>query len=286
MPDFPIVDAHVHLWDPARQRIPWLAGEPALNRPFGPAEFRAQTEGVAIEAFVYVEIDVAPAYALAEVREAEAHAAADPRLRGIVASAPVEDGAHVRPLLEALVATGPRVKGIRRLLQGESDPEFCLRSGFVAGVALLAEFGLSFDLCVRHHQLPAVVELVGRLPEVDFVLDHIGKPDIAGGGLDPWRERIAALAARPNVACKVSGLVTEADHAAWTAADLAPYVAHVLTTFGEDRVLFGSDWPVATLATAYRRWVETLDGLTADLPAAAKRKLWVENARRFYRLDA
>jgi L-fuconolactonase len=174
---------------------------------------------------------------------------------------------------------------VRRLLQGERDPAFCLQPGFIRGVELLPDFGFSFDICVKHHQLPAVVELVRRCPGTRFVLDHVGKPDIAAGLLDPWRESIAALAALPNVDCKVSGMVTEADPAAWSAADLAPYVAHVLAAFGEDRVLFASDWPVVTLAATYRRWVETLDGLTAGLAEMARRKLWAENARRVYRLD-
>lgn len=286
MPDFPIVDSHVHLWDPERYEIPWLGGEPTLDRRFGPDEYRAQTRGIDVEAFVYVEVDIAKEYAFLEVRRAEAYAAEEPRLRGIVASAPLEYGERVRPFLEALVGVGPRVKGVRRLLQGEADPAFCLRPGFVRGVELLAEFGLSFDACVYHHQMPAVVELARRAPAVPFVLDHVGKPDIRHGLLDPWRDHIAQLAALPNAVCKVSGLVTEADHAAWTADDLAPYVGHVLATFGEDRVLFGSDWPVATLASTYPRWVETLDGLTAELPDAARRKLWADNARRVYRLDA
>ncbi len=284
MPDFPIIDSHVHLWDPDRQRVPWLDGEPAINRRFGLADYEAQTDGVAIEAFVYVEIDIAKPYGLLEARQAAAAAQDDPRLRGIVAFAPVEDGERVRPYIEALTEVGPLVKGVRRLLQGEADPEFCLRPGFVRGVELLGEVGLSFDLCVRQGQLPAVTELVRRVPQVSFVLDHVGKPPIAAGVLDPWREEIDALAAVPNVACKVSGLVTEADRAGWTAADLAPYVGHVLAAFGEDRVLYGSDWPVATLASPYPRWVETLDALTADLSPDAKRKLWAENARRLYRL--
>jgi L-fuconolactonase len=285
VPEFPIVDAHVHLWDPRRYRIPWLDDVEPLARQFGPAEYREQTSGIAVDAFVYVEVDIAKEYAFLEARQAEAYAREEPRLRGIVASAPLEYGDQVRPFLEALVEIGPRLKGVRRLLQGEPDPDFCLRPGFLRGVKLLAEFGLSFDICIRHHQLPASIELVRRNPGVAFILDHIGKPDIAGSELDPWRDRIAELAALPNVVCKVSGLVTEADHASWTPDDLAPYVAHVLQVFGEDRVVFGSDWPVATLASSYVRWVETLDALTAELTTEARRKLWADNARRFYRLE-
>jgi L-fuconolactonase len=285
MPELPIVDSHVHLWDPGRYRIPWLDDVPALDRPIGPIDYRAQTAGVDIEAFVYVEVDIAPDYRFLEARLAEAFASEDPRLRGIVASAPVEYGDQVRPFIEALVEVGPRVKGIRRLLQGEPDPAYCLRPGFVRGVELLADYRLSFDICVYHSQLAAAVELVRRLPGVSFVLDHLGKPAIKDGVLDPWREHIAALADLPNVVCKVSGAATEADHAAWTSDDVAPYVHHVLASFGEERVLFGSDWPVATLATSYRRWVDTLDGLTGDLSPASRRKLWADNARRVYRLD-
>jgi len=124
---------------------------------------------------------------------------------------------------------------------------------------------------------------VAQCPEVSFVLDHIGKPDIKGGVLDPWREQIAALAAFPNVMCKISGLVTEADHQGWTTADLLPYVDYIVKSFGENRIMFGGDWPVAFQASTYPRWVETLDALTTSLSPEGKRKLWAENARRFYR---
>jgi L-fuconolactonase len=182
------------------------------------------------------------------------------------------------------VATSPLVKGVRRLIQGEPDPEFCLRPRFVRGVQLLADYGLSFDLCITHEQLAATIGLVAQCPEIAFVLDHIGKPDIRAGLLDPWREQIAQLATYPNVSCKLSGMVTEADHANWTPDDLAPYVAHVVAQFGEERIMYGGDWPVAYQASTYPRWVATLDALTADLSPAAKRKLWAENASRFYRL--
>ncbi|HEU4324024.1 MAG TPA: amidohydrolase family protein [Roseiflexaceae bacterium] len=285
MPDFPIVDAHVHLWDPEELRIPWLDGNPTLEQRFGPDEYRQHSAGVEVAAFVYVQVDVAPAYALVEARRAAAHAAADPRLRAVVAYAPLEDGRRARSYLEELVRVSPLVRGVRRITQGEPDPAFCLRPGFVEGVRLLPEYGLTCDLCLLHHQLGPAVELVRRCPEVQFMLDHLAKPGVREGALSPWREQLAELAALPNVCCKISGVVTEADHAAWTPAQLAPYIAHALAVFGEGRVAFGSDWPVVLLAGGYRRWVETLDGLTAHLGAGARRKLWAENARRFYGLN-
>jgi L-fuconolactonase len=201
-----------------------------------------------------------------------------------VAHAPLEYGDQARAYLEALAAIGPRVKGVRRLLQGETDPALCLRPEFVRGVRLLPEFGFSFDICIKHHQLAPAAELVRQCPETSFILDHIGKPDIAHDLREPWRAKIRALAELPNVVCKVSGMVTEADHQGWSSDDLAPYVAHVLEVFGEDRVLFGGDWPVVLMASSYARWVEALDTLTAQIPDAARRKLWSNNARRVYRL--
>jgi L-fuconolactonase len=286
MPSFPIVDAHVHLWDPQRFRMAWLDGNTTLGRSFDVADFREHTAGVEVGAFVYVEVDVAPHYALLEAQWAEERAREEPRLRGIVAHAPLEYGEQARAFLAALAAIGPRVKGVRRLLQGEPDPAFCLRPEFVRGVRLLPELGFSFDICIKHHQLASAVELARQCPETSFVLDHIAKPDIAAALRDPWREQMRQLAELPNVACKVSGMVTEANHDRWSADDLAPYVAHVLEVFGEDRVLFGGDWPVVLMASSYARWVETLDALIADLSETARRKLWAENARRVYRLDA
>ena len=284
MPDFPIVDTHVHLWDPEHFRMPWLDGNTQLNHRFDLQEYEEATAGQPIAAFVYLEVDVAPQYGLLEVDWVKERAAQDPRLQGIVAYAPVEFGEQARAYLDALVQRGELVKGIRRLYQGESDTSFCLRPGFVRGVQMLAEYGLSFDICITHHHLASTVEMVRRCPETSFILDHIGKPNIVGHELDPWREGIRALAELPNVICKVSGVTTEADHDSWTVEDIAPYIAHVLDCFGEDRVAFGGDWPVATLATTYQRWIDTLDQLTSDLSETAKRKLWVENASRFYRL--
>jgi L-fuconolactonase len=284
MPNVPIVDAHVHLWDPDRLRLAWIDGNTRLNRRFGPAEYAEHTQGIAIEAMVYLEVDVDPHYALLEPGWVAERAKEDLRIKAIVAHAPVEHGQRARDYLDALVASTPLVRGVRRLLQGERDPEFCLRPDFVSGVQLLAEYGLSFDICIVHPQLAAATELVRRCPQVSFILDHLGKPNIKSQLLDPWRDQLRELAALPNVICKVSGAVTEADLERWTAEDLRPYIEHTLEVFGEDRVAFGGDWPVALMASSYARWVETLDMLTAGLSEDAKRKLWADNARRFYRL--
>jgi len=285
MPNSPIVDAHIHLWDPRRFRMSWLDGNPILDKRYDLVEYNAHTEGVTVASMVYLQVEVEPPYALLEARWAAERARLDPRLAGIVPWAPLEYGERARVFITALVDIGPVIKGVRRLIQSEADPLFCLRPDFVRGVQLLPDYGLSFDLCINHRQLDSTIALVRQCPDTDFILDHCGKPNIREHMLDPWREQLRELAAFPNVMCKVSGLVTEADHQRWTPDDLAPYLMHVLEVFGEDRVVFGGDWPVVLQAATYRRWVETLDTLTADLSEQARRKLWALNARRFYRLD-
>jgi len=284
MPPVRIVDSHVHLWDPTRFRMPWLDGNAVLERSYGLTDFRAQADGLAVEAIVYLQVEVAPSYALLEAQWVASLPPQGPPIRGIVAWAPLEYGERARAFLDAAVAVDSRVVGIRRLYQDEPDPDFCLRPDFIRGVQLLPEYGLFCDLGLRQHQLRNTIGLVRACPEVSFVLDHLGKPDIERHRLDPWRDEIRELAAFPNVLCKLSGMVTEADRERWTTADLVPFAEHVLDTFGEDRVMFGGDWPVVLMASSYRRWVETVDELVGGLSAEAQRKLWRENARRFYRL--
>ncbi len=283
MPDCPIVDAHLHLWDPGQFRMTWLDGDDVLNKPYGLAEYREHTAGLPIEAMVYLQVDVDPPYALLEAEWAVERAREDPRLQAIVAWAPLEHGERARSFLHALARTDTRIKGVRRILQSEPD-DFGTRPDFVRGVRLLPEYGLSFDICISHRQLKGAIELVRACPETAFMLDHIAKPNIREHVLDPWREHMRELASLPNVSCKISGVTTEADHGAWTPDDIAPYVLHAIEVFGEDRVAFGGDWPVALLATSYRRWVETLDALTPGLSPAARAKLWADNARDFYRI--
>jgi L-fuconolactonase len=286
MPNHPIIDTHVHLWNQKRIRLRWIDGNATLDQRYDVDTFKQHTDGLNIEAMVYAEVGAEPHYTLLEVIGVEERSALEPRLKAVIAHAPLEDGDTVHTYLTALQAIGPRVKGIRRLLQGENDPAYCLRPGYLRGMEILAEFGYSFDICIKHHQLSAVVELVGRFPQVSFILDHMAKPDIRAGTLDPWREGIRALAAHPNVVCKISGMVTEADPAAWRVEQLKPYFEHVFACFGEDRVMYGGDWPVLLLASDYKRWVDTVDQLCVwrGLSDEAQRKLWNANARRVYRL--
>ncbi len=284
MPTFPIVDAHVHLWDPGHFRMSWLDDNPLLNQRYALPEYRQHTEGVDVEALVYVQVEVEPAYGLLEAQWVAELAREEDRLRAIVAWAPLEFGDQVRAYLSALTAISPRIKGVRRVTQGELDVRFVTQPRFVRAAQILPEFGLSCDLCIYHPQLASAIELVRQCPSTSFILDHIGKPDIRNHVLEPWRSQMRELAALPNVICKVSGMVTEADHQRWTAEDLRPYLEHVLEVFGEDRVVFGGDWPVVLQASPYKRWVETLERLTSGLSEPAQRKLWAENARRFYRL--
>jgi L-fuconolactonase len=283
MPNFPIVDTHLHIWDLARLRYPWLASVPPINRSFLIEDYRRACGPVAVAKMVFLQCDCDPVQAQAEADWVTEVAQADPRIRGIVARAPLELGEGAGAALLKLAAN-PLVKGIRRLIQSEADLGFCLQPGFVRGVQSLAAHGLSFDLCLNHRQLANTIKLVRQCPHVHFVLDHIAKPDIKAGLLDPWRAELRELSRMENVDCKLSGLVTEADHAKWTAADLKPYIDHVVECFGFDRVMFGGDWPVSTLASDYPRWVTTVDDALSGSTQDELHRLYVRNAERFYRV--
>jgi L-fuconolactonase len=276
-----IVDSHVHFLDPAQFRYPWLDGLPALNRSFKPADFTAAGASADVSKFIFVECGCEPEQSLAEVDWISDLAKSEPRLKGIVAHASLERGEEARAELEML-ASRPLVKGVRRNLQSEPDPEFCLRPKFLTGVRLLAEFGFTLDLCLRHEQLPQATELARRIPEVTFVLDHLGKPDVRNKTFQPWANDLKALAMLPNVVAKVSGLTTEADWHNWQPVELKPYLSHVLESFGPQRLMFGSDWPVMILATDYQRWIEVV---RKQLPLS-KEEDWIQpfcsNAERIY----
>lgn len=284
MPDFPIVDSHVHLLDPQRFGYGWTKNAPQLKRLVLPDDLMRAAAPVAIERFVFVEVDVDLPQYLDEAAWIDGLARWDKRLAGMVAALPLERGKAIEPELERL-CRNKSLRGIRRLIQNQADPDFCIRPDFIDGLKLLAPRNLVFDICVFHHHLPNVLKMVRQCPEVSFVLDHIGKPGIKAGLFDPWRQHMKELAALPNVDCKISGVTTEADHKSWTREQLKPYVAHSIEMFDFDRCMYGGDWHVSELAGSYPEWVEIVDWVTAGATPVEKRKLFRDNAIRVYRLN-
>jgi L-fuconolactonase len=277
-----IIDSHVHFWNPSHLRYEWLDNLAAINKPFLPADLRKSSMEWEMEKLVFVQADCLPEEGVDEAKWVTELAQDDSRIQGIVAFAALENGELERSTVEQL-ANMPLVKGVRRLIQSEAIG-FSVQPHFIKGVQMLPKYNLSFDICVKHHQLPDVIEIVKQCPNVSFVLDHIGKPDIASGLLDPWRENIKTLAGFDNVVCKLSGMVTEADIENWSPADLQPYIEHVLGCFDVERVMYGGDWPVVELAAYYARWIQTaLDGVIG-LSDDEQDRVFYDNAKIFYRL--
>jgi|HubBroStandDraft_1064217.scaffolds.fasta_scaffold73622_3 L-fuconolactonase len=280
---FEFTDSHVHYWDASLRPYPWLAGVPSIAAAHGPGDLAREAGGSPPSRVVFVQADCDRGRALDEVGWVESLAGAAPPVAGIVAFAPMDAGAGTLEALRALVGR-PLVRGVRHLIQGETDPGFCLSPAFVEGVRECGELGLSFDLCVRHPQLSSVIELVGRCPATSFILDHAGKPDLRSNMLESWRAHIGELAAHPNVTCKVSGLVTEAGTAALDPERFVPTITHLLETFGPSRLLFGSDWPVVKLASPYATWLSMARALLSHLPEQSQASIFSGNAGRVYRL--
>ena len=292
----PIVDTHQHLWDTTRFTLPWLEGAPeTLRHNYLPADYRTATAGLDVQRAVYMEVDVAANQKMAEVeyvvglgREAN-NPTRGAVVGGVIAADDFAD--YVR----RVAAHKPFVKGVRQVLHAPSTPAgTCLGAAFVRGVRLLGENGLSFDLCMRPAELGDAIRLSEQAPDTRFILDHCGNADpraFRRGAENPahdpaaWRRSIDGLARRTNVICKISGLINRFP-SGFTADDLAPVVDHCLDAFGADRVVFGGDWPVCLTGGTYRQWVEALRQIVARRPAEDQRKLWADNARRLYRLDA
>lgn len=275
-----VVDSHLHLWDPGRLHYPWLDREPRLRRAFLPTDLDA--DGVTVEGVVAVQADCAPAESTDEVHWLQRCAQTWPVLHAVVAHAAVETGARCRAALDALSGEN-LVVGVRRLLQDE-PPGFAVAPAFIDGVRLVGHYGLTFDLCVRQHQLREVAELVRRCPDVTFVLDHLGKPRVASRPRPEWVGDLAALGALPNVRCKLSGLATEAIDASPDPVSFRPYLRHAVDVFGPTRCLFGSDWPVSSTAIGYPAWLAAVRDAIDDLPADDQEAVLSGTARLVYRL--
>ena len=277
-----IIDTHQHLWDLDLFTYSWLDNVPSLRRSFRMEDYLKAAQGLDIEKSVHLEADVDEAYMLDETRHILSLAEQDNPLSGVVACGRPEKP-HFADYLDQ-IAGHPKLKGIRRVLHTQPD-DVGQSNLFAQNIRLLEPYGLSYDICVLARQLPIAISLVRECPEVSFILDHCGVPQVKERVLDPWRQHIRELSEFPNVVCKVSGLVAYADPEKWTPEDLRPYVNHVIECFGWDRVMFGSDWPVCTLSAPLQKWADTLLLLTRDAGEEKQRKLFYDNAARVYRLE-
>jgi L-fuconolactonase len=280
-PELALVDAHVHFLDPRVLRYPWLAAAPALDRAWLPADYRAAHAGVPVESLVFVEANPSPEQAPEEVRFVQGLREREPVIGAIVAFVELLGPGAAAEIERLAEAEG--VVGIRHNIQG-NPPGFSLRPGFVEGVRRAGRSGLTFDLCATHDQLGEVVELARLCPDTRLVLDHCGKPPILEGALEPWAGWMARLAAEPHVWCKLSGLLTEADPERWRDEDLLPYAEVVAERFGAERLMYGSDWPVLTLASRSEGWYPFTRRFTGGWRRDDVRRFYHDNARAFYGL--
>lgn len=277
-----IIDTHLHLIDLSALRYPWLGGAPALNRDFPHEEYATQARRAGIEAALHMEVDVDQADIQAETSHVKAQSLEKGSLlRGAIAACRPEEVGFAA-YLERQQAD-PFVKGFRRVLHVMPD-ELSDAALFRENIKRLSGTGLTFDLVVLPHQIPRAIALADLAPDVQFVLDHCGVPDIRGNAEHPWREHMTEIARRPNVTGKISGVVAYADAGSWTVETLRPYVEHTIGSFGWDRVLWGSDWPVCTLGGGLATWVAATHALIADASPDERTKLLSGNARQMWKL--
>jgi predicted TIM-barrel fold metal-dependent hydrolase len=276
-----IIDTHLHIIDQTALRYPWLAGAPALNRDFSYEDYAREAKRGGISHTLHMEVDVDAADIEAETAYVEAKAKnAGSLLRGAIASCRPEEtgfGAYLERQRQ-----NPFVKGFRRVLHVMPD-ELSESAAFRSNIKLLSDTGLPFDLCVLPRQIPKAIALADLAPDVQFVVDHCGVPDIKGGAERPWREHITEIARRTNVIAKISGVVAYSAED-WTTETVRPWVEHTIEAFGWDRVVWGSDWPVCTLGGGLSTWIAATHALIAGASADEKTKLLSANAKRVWRL--
>jgi L-fuconolactonase len=289
MPGFAIIDTHVHLWDPRCLNYSWIKGNPLFDRAYHIEDYARDLGDVVVEAMVFLECyaDFTPegGQYVKEIEFGEDEAKRDPRLNGIVPMAPLEWGSRVEPMLAEMAEHHPKVKGIRRIVEFDSDPRaLTLSNAFVEGVKLLEKFGMPFEINVNHTQMDIVRDFVKRIPSVPMILDHCGKPGIAEGAIAQFRDDVKELARCPNLWIKLSDLPVEADRRQWTEADLRPYIDATLESFGPARTVYAGDYPVCLQAADLPRWVGVLDRALSKLSQSELRKIYRDNANAFYRL--
>lgn len=272
------IDAHHHFWRYTPDEFGWIDDAmSAIRRDFLPADLASEISAAGIDAVISVQAR----QTVAETEFLLANAAAHPWIAAVVGWVPLIDPA-VSEILQPLAAD-PRLKAVRHVLQGEPDA-YMDRPDFNAGIAQLRTFNLTYDILIHHAQLPAAIRFVDRHPEQVFVLDHIAKPAIRAGEVEPWKRNLAELARRPNAFCKLSGVVTEADYRTWTYERILPYLEAALEAFTPERLMFGSDWPVCRVAVSYSDWVHAIERFTAQLSAPEREAIFHTTAARAYHL--
>jgi L-fuconolactonase len=278
-----IIDSHVHFWDRSKLEYRWLDEEKShLAMDHLPVQLRAA--GGDVDGLVFIQADCRDDQGFDEAGWVHDLAEQGVPVLAIVAHAPLETDAAARSLDR--LTTLPLVRGIRRLLQDE-EAGFAVEPRFVDGVRQLASYDFTFDLCVREHQLRECLELTARVPEVTFILDHLAKPNVsAGNNFGEWSVLIDELAVRPNVLCKLSGLGNEAQPQDRTLAAFRPWVEHAIAAFGADRCMYGSDWPVLTLATSYMDWLEVISTIASELTEHERHLIMAGTAIKTYGRNA
>ncbi len=273
------IDAHHHFWRYSPAEYGWIDDTMAgIRRDFLPQNLAVEIADAGIEGVISVQAS----QTIAETEWLLSLAVAYPWIRGVVGWVPLVDPAA--PALLERLATNRALRGVRHVLQAEPD-SFMDRADFNAGLAQLNRLQLAYDILIYHHQLPAAIRLVDRNPNQTFVLDHIAKPNIRGGSFQPWARDLAELARRPHTFCKLSGVVTESDHASWSYEQILPYMEAALAAFGPERMMFGSDWPVCRVATTYADWVRIVGRFAASLSASEQQALFEKTAVLAYHLN-
>lgn len=278
------IDSHHHLWDLSIRPQEWMVGEgmEPVKRNFDVSDLRAAISGTGIERTVLVHATTTHD----ETYELLALADVDPTIIGVVGWLKIDSPNAIAECEKYLQARGASyLKGIRDVAQDLPDSNYLAKPQSIATVKELGKMGLTYDILTKTPELRAAIELVKACPEVQFVLDHISKPYIAKEEIEPWKSLITELSAFENVSCKISGMVTEAKWNAWITEDFAPYVDHIVESFTPRRLMFGSDWPVALLATSkYSDVVRLAEDLTRQFSDSENALFWAENAKSAYKI--
>ncbi len=284
----PAVDTHQHLWDLTKVKLAWLKEGTELAHSFTSKEYAEATAGLNVVKAVYMEVDVVPAD---KQKEADyvielCKSGKTPTCAAVLGGLPGQDGfaEYVKQFKGSKY-----VKGIRQVIHGDDQPAgYCLEPKFVKSVQLLGDLGLSFDICIRPGELPDAGKLCDQCPNTRFILDHCGNADLKHTAVPRglWKNDMTALAQKKNLVCKVSGFIASAPaKGRWKPEELAPVINHTMDAFGTDRVMFGGDWPVVLRAASYKEWISTLQEIMKGRKEEEQKKLFHDNAMRFYGLE-